>query len=176
MPRYVAFIASSREKFSFLPDYNARYTVLAGSAFLREGEQILYDTLPGKSQSLAVTTLLDSPYEQNSLFSILPSGGYSIGQKPDTVIENTVTLDHGYPVLTVSDSVSHSVISRVVYTMKNPKMNICSYTDSIDSCLENISANTIRFIQNTTSSFIPSIENGNITLKSGNTSVVTIDK
>ncbi len=149
-----------------MPDYNARYTVLAGSTFLREGEQILYDTLPGQSQSLAVTTLLDSPYEKNSLFSILPSGGYSIGQKPDTVIENTVTLDHGYPVLTVSDSVSHSQIARVVYKVRKPKMDICSYSSSADTCSENIVPNTLRLIQNTASPFISSIENGSIIIKS----------
>lgn len=33
-------------KYSFLPDYNARYTVLAGDSYLKEGAQILYDTAP----------------------------------------------------------------------------------------------------------------------------------
>ncbi len=33
-------------KYSFLPDYNARYTVLAGDSYLKEGSQILYDTTP----------------------------------------------------------------------------------------------------------------------------------
>ncbi len=58
---------TAQTKFDFLPDYNARYTVLAGGQFLREGEDILYDSDPDKSQSLAVTTLLDSPYTSQTI-------------------------------------------------------------------------------------------------------------
>lgn len=69
---YTAFISGIQEVIDFAPDYNARYTILAGGAFLREGEDILYNTTPGQSQSLAVTTILDSPYKEDTLVSILP--------------------------------------------------------------------------------------------------------
>ncbi len=36
MDKYMANIRGSEEKIKFAPDYNARYTVLAGGEFLRE--------------------------------------------------------------------------------------------------------------------------------------------
>lgn len=66
------YVPPTQTDFSFLPDYNARYTVLAGNSFLRQGEQILYDVNPGASSSLAVSTLLDSPYTTNTLLSVIP--------------------------------------------------------------------------------------------------------
>lgn len=65
-------------KYNFLPDYSARYTVLAGDSYLKEGSQILYDTTPGASQSLAVSTLLSTPYFQDTLFSVFPGGGWTV--------------------------------------------------------------------------------------------------
>lgn len=77
---YTVFIAGKQEKLDFAPDYNARYTVLAGGSFLREGEDILYNTTPGQSQSLAVTTILDSPSREDVLFSIFPGGSYEVNE------------------------------------------------------------------------------------------------
>lgn len=72
--KYATYVTTKRKTFDFYSDYNARYTVLAGGAFLREGEDILYHQTPGESQSLAVSTLLSSPYEEKTLFSIFPHG------------------------------------------------------------------------------------------------------
>lgn len=36
MDTYTVYISSKPEKIDFAPDYNARYTVLAGGSFLRE--------------------------------------------------------------------------------------------------------------------------------------------
>ncbi len=58
--------------FSFLPDYNARYTIFSGDSYLRQSENILYDVSPGQSSSLAVSTLLDSPYRQDQVLSLIP--------------------------------------------------------------------------------------------------------
>ena len=38
------YVPDGVQKYNFLPDYNARYTVLAGDSYLREGSQILYET------------------------------------------------------------------------------------------------------------------------------------
>lgn len=46
MSTYVAWITSLNKRFDFTADYNARYTILAGGAFLREAEDILYNTTP----------------------------------------------------------------------------------------------------------------------------------
>ena len=81
--RYIAYIKGNDEKINFAPDYNARYTVLAGGSFLREGEDILYGTAPGLSQSLAVSTILDSPYRYDTFLSIFPGGTYTLGNTPD---------------------------------------------------------------------------------------------
>ena len=43
---YSLYVNDTVGKYSFLPDYNARYTVLAGDAFIDEGSQILYETDP----------------------------------------------------------------------------------------------------------------------------------
>lgn len=74
IPDYIVKVASLSQRFDFTEDYNARYTVLAGGSFLRESEDILYNTTPGSGQSLAVTTLLDTPYKRQSLFSLSPGG------------------------------------------------------------------------------------------------------
>ena len=74
IPFYVAYIKDLVGKYRFLPDYNARYTILAGDSYLDEASSILYDTMPGASQSLAVTTVTTSPYEKDALFSLFPGG------------------------------------------------------------------------------------------------------
>lgn len=99
----------------FAPDYNARYTVLAGGEFLREGEDILYNTTPGQSQSLAVSTSLDSPQREDILFSLFPGGSYRLGQSPDTAIQTSISLQDHLPLLTVSDLTTHKQIARVIY-------------------------------------------------------------
>ena len=113
--RYVVYIADDRGKMEFAPDYNARYTVLAGGEFLREGEDILYNTTPGQSQSLAVSTSLDSPQREDILFSLFPGGSYRLGQSPDTAIQTSISLQDHLPLLTVSDLTTHKQIARVIY-------------------------------------------------------------
>lgn len=78
IPSTPIFVPTPKQKFVFRPDYNARYTVFAGDSFLRESENILYDTTPGVSQSLAASTLMTSPYQTENYFSIFPGGGYSL--------------------------------------------------------------------------------------------------
>lgn len=90
---YTAWITSLNKRFNFTADYNARYTVLAGGEFLRESEDILYNTTPGSSASLAVTTLLDTPYKTDTLMSISPGGGFSVAPSSDSIPEATLTLD-----------------------------------------------------------------------------------
>lgn len=74
IPFFNLYVNDTVGNYKFLSDYNARYTVLAGDSFLREGSQMLYDTAPGKSQSLAASTLLSSPYLKDNLFSLFPGG------------------------------------------------------------------------------------------------------
>jgi hypothetical protein len=40
---YTTHISGTADVLHFAPDYNARYTVLAGGAYLREGSDILYE-------------------------------------------------------------------------------------------------------------------------------------
>ena len=70
--QYVVYIVGKDEKINFAPDYNARYTVFAGGSFLKEGEDVLYNVTAGKSQSLAVSTVLDTPDREDILVSFLP--------------------------------------------------------------------------------------------------------
>ncbi len=117
--RYTAYVEGPHEQIEFAPDYNARYTVLAGDSHLREGEDILYNTTPGLSQSLAVSTLLDTPYHRDILLSLLPGGSYHLGQSAgDTALEASISLSDGLPLLTVSDLVSRHQVARVIYPMQ----------------------------------------------------------
>lgn len=109
------FVPPVAQKFTFRPDYNARYTVFAGESFLREGESILYDTLPGMSQSLASTTLLTSPYRTEDLFSIFPGGSYSLGNSPDLLMKASVRLEKNTLLLEVTDDVTRTQVARVAY-------------------------------------------------------------
>lgn len=119
------------EGFAFHDDYNARYTVLAGGSFLREAENILYGSRNAspekyqKSESLAATTLLASPYNDSSLFTIFPSGAYTIGKQDSALIHANLTLENGYPKLLVSESVRQMPIAEVLYKTKNAEFRIC---------------------------------------------------
>lgn len=92
LEKYAAYINPDRGQIDFAPDYNARYTVLAGGSFLREGEDILYNTTPGQSQSLAVTTVLENPYTEDTLFTLYPGGAYILGSGGDRVVESSISI------------------------------------------------------------------------------------
>ncbi len=120
IPMYSMYVPStSQTKFDFLPDYNARYTILAGDSFLREWEDILYDSDPNDSQSLAVTTLLDSPFATQTLFNVLPWGGNVLGNSSDTALSSSIQIENWYPVLTVLDEVDNTVLAKVSYRLWN---------------------------------------------------------
>ena len=113
-------------KYTFLPDYNARYTVLAGDSFLKEGSQILYDTTPGASQSLAVSTLLSTPYFQDTLFSIFPGWWWAVWQPSDMAIETTLSARWAFLRLEIADSASHSNIAQVAYPLTGLPFSSCT--------------------------------------------------
>jgi hypothetical protein len=123
---YQLFVPDEWRKYGFRPDYNARYTVLAGDSFLSEWSQILYETAPGQSQSLAVSTILTSPYERESLFSIYPGGGYSIGSTSDTAIETSIRNRWDSLQLEAYDTASQTPVARVAYPMRNLSFSTCS--------------------------------------------------
>ena len=125
IPYYVAWITSLNKRFNFTQDYNARYTVLAGGSFLREGEDILFNTTPGSGASLAVTTLLDTPYQIESLLSILPGGGLTMSSSPENIPEATLSLEDGYPLVSVRDVVSNSQITRARYQVDDAILDTC---------------------------------------------------
>ena len=118
------YVPPTQTDFTFLPDYNARYTVLAGGTYLRQGEQILYAS--GKtSSSLAVSTLLDSPYQRDSLLRVSPSGSIDIGQTPESSIDSHVSIEQRNLVVTVRDEVTHTDIARVGYPILESELSYC---------------------------------------------------
>ena len=46
IPFFVFYVSDTVGKYEFLPDYNARYSVLAGDSYMSEAADILYDTAP----------------------------------------------------------------------------------------------------------------------------------
>lgn len=130
--KYAVQIFTNDAKYNFADDYNARYTVLAGGSFLREGEDILYNADPKKSQSLAVTTLLASPIADETIFSVFPGGGYSLGRVDDAVFETFLNIERGFPVLHVFDSVRKSEIAKILYQTEKSELLACKNSDSCD--------------------------------------------
>ena len=119
-------MSESVGKYNFLPDYNARYTVLAGDSYLDEASDILYDTTPGASQSLAVTTATVSPYETDTLFSLFPGGGYTLGSASDTHMSTSISSEGSSLTLTTYDSVSRMHIAGVRYDIRGLETHLCS--------------------------------------------------
>lgn len=97
------YIPHEEQSFRFYPDYNARYTVLAGGSFLREAEDILYHQTPGQSQSLAVSTLLETPYTRESVLTVFPGGGYSLGEPEGMLLSAEILIERGYPLVVFFD-------------------------------------------------------------------------
>lgn len=182
IPYYATYIEWAREQFDFLPDYNARYTILSWGDFLREGEDILYNTTPWESQSLAVSTLLDSPYEQSTLFTIFPGWGFSLNQQSvDVALDTKIHIEQGFPVLTVTDTVSHSRVARVVYKMQNAGLDVCTYSGSsnedIASCLGSLGENArIRLILDNESWMKAWVYGNNLVLQQNSNSLATLWK
>ncbi len=126
IPYYAHYVVGIRESFDFLPDYNARYTVLYGESYLREWEDILYNSDPNNSQSLAVSTLLDSPYKKDIFLSVSPGGNVLINHdQEDVIITSSVVLEEGYPLINFRDSVKEKNITKLYYPLENPILTAC---------------------------------------------------
>lgn len=171
IPHYATYLIGNREQFDFQKDYNARYTVLAGGAFLREGEDILYNSLPDQSQSLAVSTLLDLPEASAEYISLLPGGGLRIGNTFASSIETSIDIESGYPVLTAIEKAKNTTLLRAIYRMKDATLTACNTSDI---CANTVQKNTIT-LQSLDSTYSVEKSNQSLLLRSGNTPSVTIN-
>lgn len=73
---------------------------------------------------------MGSPFADETLLSVFPSGGYSIGRTDDSVIESVLELERGFPVMKLTDSVRKQEIARVLYQMNNAELIACSYNQN----------------------------------------------
>jgi FG-GAP-like repeat len=121
-----------------------------------------------------VTTELDSPYKKDVLFSLFPDGSYRLGQSSDTAIQTSISLSNNVPLLTVSDLTSHKHIARVLYPMKNALFDICQKT-TIENCETNLTKPTIRILLPVDSPLKTDNTDSIITVKSDNSTVVSVD-
>ncbi len=171
---YTVYLSSLPEKIDFAPDYNARYTILAGWSFLREWEDILYNTTPGQSQSLAVSTILDNPILESTLFSISPWWSYSInGSAYDATLESSISLSDSYPLLTVSDLVTHKQVARILYRMNLAQLEMCQ--EGINTqCNTTKNTPTIRLIIPKNSDLTMSNNAGSLQLNSSLENILNI--
>ncbi len=173
--RYVAYIVGKNEKLDFAPDYNSRYTVLAGWSFLREGEDILYNTTPWLSQSLAVSTVLDSPMKEDILLSILPGWAFHItGVAQDMALHSNISLSDGFPLLTVSDQVTQKQVARIVYRMQNAQLETCQESDT-SACDIPKKNPTIRLIIPNKSSLNMANNGNTMVLNTERTNILTVN-
>ncbi len=133
-------IFTNDAQYQFADDYNARYTVLAGGSFLREAEDIIFHTDKNNSQSLAASTLLASPLADETIVSVFPNGGYSVGQLDDMVLETSLNLERSFPVLHITDSVRKAEIAKILYNFSNAELMACSMNDD---CIPQKNSSTI---------------------------------
>lgn len=174
---YTTYIAWQSEKFDFLPDYNARYTVLAGGAFLRESEDILYNTRPDESQSLAVTTLLDSPYSSHTDVYVWVWGAWWINESDVFLPSSSVSLENGYPTVSISNDVKKNLVARFAVRSAWARQSVCSYQSDVDECLDRTSkASLIRLITATGSLPQPILQDGVISLKKDTISLLSLSR
>ena len=97
--------------------YDAQYSVLLGGNY---GDVTVPEYLGGEilfnhdSKSLAVTTLLNNPWQDKSLFGFTPAGKYSIGNGGDDTdsIETTIGDDGNKSYLSFYDSYRKEYIAR----------------------------------------------------------------
>ncbi len=55
-----------------------------------------------------------------------------MGYLDDAVLEPSLTIERGYPVLTISDTVTARPIGRALYRMDNAEIQICGNTSLCD--------------------------------------------
>ena len=72
-----------------------------------------------------MSTLLDSPYQRDSLLKISPSGSLDIGQTPESSIDSHVSIEKRNIVVTVRDEVTHTDIARVGYPILESELSYC---------------------------------------------------
>jgi hypothetical protein len=173
IPFYATYIADKVQKFDFLPDYNARYSVLYGDSYLREWEDILFDTSPKLSQSLAVTTLLDSPFAKEALATVFPGWRITLTDSlDDAIVEATVTLKSwGYPSVHLQEIVAQKSLWDIQYQFDNAKLTPCT-----SNCDVWLVGPEIRLIPNTGIWFEGKVEWTKLTLKNENIELFSIDK
>lgn len=148
--------------------------MLAGGSFLKEAKNILYDQ-DQNSQSLAVTTLLDSPQYTDTLFTMFPSGGYTLGHWGDMPMEASVyTTAGGYPQLSVRNGITSLTVARVQYRMENAQMILCPPKEA---CVETPREPSIFGMLKTSDKQGFRLENqsGKMTLTYHNRSLVSVD-
>lgn len=132
---------------------------------------------PGESSSLAVSTLLDSPYRRESLFSIFPGGGYTLGQSSDAAMTSEISLERNTLILTVRDDVTHSQIGRVGYPIRDPELSQCIEDTVTSRTCELLSDETrVRFITFPDTDYTTTLTDDRISLGTSELSLVSYDR
>lgn len=172
--RYAVQIFTNDAQYQFANDYNARYTVLAGGSFLREAEDIIFHTDKNNSQSLAASTLLSSPLAEETIISVFPNGGYSVGQLDDMVLETSLNIERKFPVLHVLDSVRKTEIAKILYNFEDAQLLACKASDVCDIAHGN---NTIagKLLVDETLGYNISLQNKKIFISSQGANLLSID-
>ncbi len=153
--------------------YDAQYTMLLGGEYgditQREylGGEIIFNH---DSKSLAVTTLLNNPWQEDELFSFTPAGKYSLIKQQDdtTSLKTTVGDDGSKSYISFYDSYRKEYIARAWLNIDPASTSfipcVGSGTD-IGNC--GIASNTTVFMKGFEENNVSS-ENGGLTLLSPN--------
>jgi hypothetical protein len=121
-----------------------------------------------------VSTVLSSPYSDDALLSIFPDGSYHLGQSSDTVLESGITLMGGYPLLTISESISQKQVAQVLYQMRGANIEACQIS-STDMCDTLPKKPTIRLTLPKQTNASGSVRAGVMTLSNANNILLTVN-
>ncbi len=92
-----------------------------------------------------------------------------------SVIESSISLSDGFPLLSVIDTVSRESVARVAYSMNNAKLEGCKIADN-ETCDVANSYQSIRMIIPADSPYFIDNKSSTIALNSSIENILNIDK
>ena len=122
-----------------------------------------------------MSTSLDTPYEQDTLFTLSPGGSYRIASTNDISLSSSVSLPLGYPLLSISDDITHRSIAQVSYQMQAAAFDICQQSASTP-CQTRPTTPMIRLDLPTGSDLSPTKTNDTLSLTQGRITLMSVGR
>lgn len=93
----------------------------------------------------------------------------------DTALQSNISLQNHFPLVTISDSVTHKQVARIVYRMENAILETCQESKTI-LCNTPKTQPTIRLITPATTDLMMASAGGVLSLNSSSANILNINK